>query len=356
MFCKPALRPAQVVNLRLKSVGSSTNRFGVRSHLERGKSGMSKTNLVSIVVSMILACAAADAGAYTYGASDFAVEVVEYVEGADVGSDWISGETFNNSDCALGRPTVDSAGDNWYIATDETVPVVAVYGPMRAFEVVSIGNGGSLTVRFDHKILDEAGNPYGLDLTIFGNAVQSYDYNNPNQPGWVNGDPNNFFVEAGGYAEPGIVSVSQDGQTWYTFTAPYADDFAPTLGREYDTENPDKSIGEWNNWWGDPTDPTLPLDPSLGFDSFDGWNIAQISQSYGESAGGTGFDISGFDLTVDTETGYKWIQYIRVADNPGSTATTEIDAFADVAAVPEPATVMMLVIGGLAILYGNKKR
>lgn len=352
---EPVVDPLYVASLRLASVVSSTEGLGIHPHLERGKSRMRKTNFVSVIVCAILAWSAGYARGYTYSASDFAVEVVEYVEGADVGSDWISGATFNDPSCVLGRPTVDSSGDNWYINVADTVPVVAVYGPMRAFEVASIGNGGALTVRFDHKILDEADNPYGLDFTVFGNATQSYDWNDPNQPGWVNGDPNDFTVEAGGYAEPGIVSVSQDGVTWYEFSnGPYADDFAPTLGRVYDTENPDESIGEWNNWWGEATNPTLPLDPSLGFDSFDGWNIAQISQSYGESAGGMGFDISGFDLAIDTETGCKWIQYIRVTDNPGSSATTEIDAFADVAA-PEPATVMMLMLGGLAVL-SNRKR
>ena len=341
-------------SLLLKSVGSSTDRLSVCPHFEGRKSRMRKTNFVSIIVSIILASAVGKAIAYTYNPSDFAVEVVEYVEGTDVGSDWISGEKFNNYNCTMGRPTVDTTGDGWFIPLTNPVPVVPVYSPMRASEVVTIGNGGYLTVKFDHKILDDPANLYGLDFTIFGNASQSYDYNDPNHPAWLNGDPNDFTVLGGGYVEPGIVSVSQDGQNWYTFTnGPYADDFAPTLGRVYDTENPDKSIGEWNNWWGDPTDPTIPLDPSLDFTWFDGWTIAQIAQIYGESAGGVTFDIGGFNLPLDPETGCKWIQYVRVADNPNSSATTEIDAFADV--VPEPATVVVLVVGGLALLRRNRR-
>ena len=86
----------------------------------------------------------------------------------------------------------------------------------------------------------------------------------------------------------------------------------------------------------------------VDFDSFDGWTVAEIAQAYGESAGGAGFDIGRFGLSVDPETGCKWIQYVRVEDNPDSSATTEIDGFADV--IPEPATMVMLALGGLAIL------
>ena len=297
----------------------------------------------------VLTVTAGSVSAYTYDPSDFATEVVEYVEGTGVGSDWISGVKFNDPTSALGRPTVDTTGDGWFIPLTNPVPVVPVYPSFRSFELVTIGNGGWLTVKFDHKVLDDPDNPYGLDLIVFGNAFQIIG----GGQGWTNGDPNGVTVSGNGFAEPGIVSVSQDGETWYTFSGgPFADDFAPTLGRVYDTTNPDKSIGEWNEWWGHPTDPRVPLDPSLGFSSFDGWTVAQIAQEYGESAGGTGFDIGQFALPVDPETGWKWIQYVRVADNPGSGATTEIDAFADV--IPEPATMAMLTLGGGAVLFRRR--
>ncbi len=291
---------------------------------------MLRTNRLSVGVALavVLACVTCAASAYTHNPSDFATEVVEYVEGTGVGTDWISGQTFNNPDCALDRPTVDTTGDGWYIPVSDTVPVVPVYPSFRAFELVTVGNSGSLTVKFDHKIIDNPLNPYGSDLAVFGNAFQVLG----SGQGWINGDPNDVTVGGTGFVEPGIVSVSQDGVTWHTFgDGPYADDFAPTLGRVYDTENPDKSIGEWNDWWGGPTDPTLPLDPSLDFSSFDGWTVAQIAQAYDGSAGGAGFDIGGFALPLDPETGQKWIQYVWVDDDPGSSATTEIDAFADVA-------------------------
>jgi len=153
-----------------------------------------------------------------------------------------------------------------------------------------------------------------------------------------------------GGSEPGIVSVSQDGVTWYSFTSdpnfmadnpnfiklppdaedgPFCDGFAPTLGRVYDPCNADTSIGEWNRWWAEPTNPTLPLDPSLSFEALAGRSVARVAQIYGDSAGGTGYDIARLELPVDPETQRKWFQHVRIDDAPGG-GGTEIDAVADV--------------------------
>ena len=117
--------------------------------------------------------------------------------------------------------------------------------------------------------------------------------------------------------ECGIVSVSQDGATWYSFTndpnfmaddpgfiklaadaddGPFCDGFAPTLGRVYDPCHADASIGEWNLWWAEPTNPTLPVDPNLSFETLAGRSVARVAQTYGDSAGGTGYDIARLDL------------------------------------------------------------
>ncbi len=297
-----------------------------------------------IIISIIVGVVVPGLG-YTYNPSDFATEVISYTEGSGVGSDFISGSKFNNPECALGRPTIDTTGDGWYIPVDHSVPVVPVYPAFRSYELVTIGNGGQITLKFDHKILDDPANPYGLDFIIFGNAFQIIG----GGQSWTNGNPNNVTVGANGFAEPGIVSVSQDGVNWHTFSdGPYADDFAPTLGRIYDENNPDKSIGDWNNWWGEATDPTVPLDPSFEFSSFDGKTVAEMAKTYGKSAGGIGFDIS--------DVGLDWIQYVRIEDNPNSNATTEIDAVADVAPiVPEPISLLILGVGsGVGVIA--KKR
>lgn len=289
---------------------------------------------------------AAGAVAYDYDPNDFAAEVIEYVEGTGVGSDWLSGQKFNDPCTALDRPTIDTTGDGWYIPIDENVPLIPACSAFRAFELVTIGFGGHLVVKFNHPISNDRNNPYGIDFVSFGNAFKVIG----DGQGWTNGNPNATTVEGSGFIEPGIVSVSQDGQTWYCFTndanfsddpnfiidpdcndGPFVDDFAPTLGRIYNPNEPNTSIGEWNQWWAEPTNPTLPLDTSLSFASFDGNTVAEICQVYGESAGGTGFDIDSLDLPVDPNTGLKWIRYVRV-DNPADSGhTPEIDAFADVA-------------------------
>jgi hypothetical protein len=298
----------------------------------------------AVGVTLIVMFLAGETFGYSYSPSDFATEVVEYVKGAGVGSDWLSGDPFDNAECALGRPTVDTTGDGWYIPVSDPVPVVPVYPSFRAYELVTIGNGGYLTVKFGHRVENDPNNPYGLDLIVFGNAFQVVG----GGQGWENGDPDCVTVGGTVLSEPGIVSVSQDGDVWYSFdNGPWADDFAPTLGRVYDAEDPDNSIGDWNLWWGEPTDPTVPLDPSLTSASFNGWTVGEIARLYDNSAGGMGFDIGVFGL--------DWIQYVRVSDDPNSTATTEIDAFADVAPVPEPGTLALAFAASLMLL-GRKTR
>ena len=300
---------------------------------------------LGVVVLLCVSGVTGVADAYTYDASDFATEMVEYVKGSDVGSHWITGETYDNALAALGRPTVDTTGDGWFVPLSDLMPVVPVNPPSRAYEIVTIGNGGSLTVKFDHAVLNDPANPYGLDFTIFSNAFQLGD----GVSGWTNGDPADFTLGSTALMTLANVWVSQDGVTWHSFdNGPMAGGYAPTLGRVYDTANPDNSLGTWNLWWGEATDPTLPIDPDLEPADFTGMTVAGIAQIYGQSAGGTGFDIGLLGL--------GWIQYVRVTDDPNSSATTEIDAFADVAPVPEPGTTALVVTAALTVWAWHRRR
>ncbi len=280
-------------------------------------------------------------------ADDFAAEVEAYVPGSGVSSDWLSGDPYSNPATALGRPTVDTTGDNWFVPESTPMPVVPPATAWRAFEIVTVGTGGHLTVRFDHPVWDNPDNPFGLDLIVFGNAFQGVS-----GEGWMNGDPAASTLTAQLYGSPGLVSVSRDGAEWFSFAGgPYSDTFAPTIGRLYDPANPDPALGTWNAWWGAPTDPTLPLDPALGPGDLAGLTVAEAALLYGGSAGGTGFDIGAFGL--------DWIRYVRVEAIDGP---TQIDAFADVrslgapdGAVPEPGT-MLLLGTGCAGLLGLRRR
>jgi hypothetical protein len=284
-------------------------------------------------------------GQYAYDANDFATAWIDYQPNGMV-NDWLSGQPLDDPTAALGRPAVDTTGDDWFIPMDTPAPVVPVYPAFRSTEVVYLGEGGSLTLAFNHPVSDDENNPYGIDFIVFGNAAQAFG----GEQSWVNGDPAGVQVEGSGGSEPGIVSVSQDGTTWYSYTSdpnfmadspdfiklaggdedgPFCDGFAPTLGRVYDPCYADASLGAWNQFWAEPTNPTLPLDPALSYASLGGMSVARMAQTYGDSAGGTGYDLARLDLPADPNTGKKWFQFVRIDDAPGG-GTTDIDAVSDV--------------------------
>lgn len=259
-----------------------------------------------------------------YGADDFAVEVVEYVQGDGVGTDWLSQQPFNDPNAALGRPALETSGDGWYVPVETNVPVAPVYPPFRASQLVTIGNGGHLTVKFDHPVADDENNLHGIDFIIFGDTYQIIGKGR----GWTGGNPEEITLGGSVSAEPGLVAVSPDGRNWYAFSSgPYADSFAPTAGRQWD---------DVNDVWARELDPTRPVDPSLTASDMEGLTLAEMIEAYGGSAGGTGFDLRWLDpndyaaLPLDPNTGSRWIQYVRIQDDPDSSVTTEIDAIADV--------------------------
>ena len=312
----------------------------------------------------LLTCSAAPAQ-YVYDPADFAVEVVDYHAG-NSGQTWDSlspNRNFKDSSTAMGRPTVDSCGDDWYFPMDDPAPVNPAYPAFRYYEICTVGydshreslqtiydGTGYLELKFGGRVYDNPLNPFGCDFIVFGNAAQD------GQSEWSNGDPQDLTIGPDAFTEPGAVLVSQDGVTWYRLPEPGeapagggqaargVDDFAPTLGRVYDPANPDTSINTeyWTNqWWGHPTNPTYPLDPALDPADFNGMTVAQIAEAYEGSAGGTGLDLLALDaadyaaLTTDPNTGMKWIQYVRI-ENPKDGdgeyygASTEVDAVADV--------------------------
>ena len=249
-------------------------------------------------------------------ASDYAWEVVPGSYDNSMSDAW------DDPQVVLDRPTIDTVDEY-----SRTLPVVPVFGPWKPWEIYKVGEGTSLVVKFDHPVMDDPLNPCGVDFIIFGNTIQLANMY------WTNGDPNSVLIQnpAKISAEPAIVSVSQyQNGPWYTFSnGPYADDFAPTLGRVY---NPVQG-----NWWGSPTIPTYPLNPALSPTSFVGLTVAQVAIKYGWSAGGTGFDLSDLNPPLpppDPPLPWPWFQYVRVEQQGG--LTPEIDAFADIAPMAFP--------------------
>jgi hypothetical protein len=277
----------------------------------------------AILLTVLLSCDIA--AAYECDANDFATEVISYKAGTGAGYYTLSGT-------ALGRCGVDTD----YLGSLR--PVVPVYPQWLPTKLVTIGVGGHLTLKFNHRIADDENNPYGFDFIIFSNPMMVLDGLN----NWEYGDPEAAILETGQVnPEYGLVSVSQDGLEWFTFEdGPYADTFAPTLGRIYDPNDPNGSYAGWDNyWWGEVTDPTLPLDPNVRGEDFAGKSLAELCFAYGKSAGGTAFDLQSLSpddyasLDIDPQTGRKWIQYIMIecnSTNPSAGVLPEIDAVSDV--------------------------
>ena len=229
-------------------------------------------------------------------ATPYATEVISYTAGNNA----VSGYT--NPSTALGEPERQTGwGD-----------VTMFNPPWLTDEIVSIGAGGSLVVKFDHQVLDnsETAN-WGIDFLVFGNAMFT----------------NSGGTASGCFAEPANIAVSQYGTTWYDIDGIYADNLFPTQGFT-DTSSIYGSDGST------PTDFTLPVDPGI---AWNGKTYSELLTLYNGSGGGTGVDFSG--------TGLDWIQYAKVYQDSTDTWSAEIDAFADV--VPEPATLALLGLGGL---------
>ena len=278
-----------------------------------------------IQIALFVACCsfAVTALAADFDPNDFAIEVVSYKDGG--------ASSHNDPNTALGRPSVNT---DYFSADRPIVPVIAAW---EQDQVVKIGFGGHLVLKFSHKVADDENNPYGVDFIVFGNAFQKIG----GGVNWEYQDPATVTITSDDvYAEPGLVSVSQDGQTWYTYrdpNLPRADTFAPTLGRIYDPNSAVDAYPGWDNqWWAHVTNPTIPLDPNLTPADFVGKTVAEVCAIYGASAGGTGFDLQDLTvadyaaLTADEQTGRKWIQYVKVEYTGSILYETEIDAVADV--------------------------
>jgi hypothetical protein len=107
-------------------------------------------------------------------------------------------------------------------------------------DVVSLGNGGSIVLSFAPNAIVDGPGP---DFIVFENAF------------WVGGNPNDI------YAEPGEVSVSDDGTKWTTFPctptldpqSPHGTGVAPPYG----------TCAGWQAVYSAPGNGISPLDPSV---------------------------------------------------------------------------------------------
>jgi len=244
---------------------------------------------------------------------------------------------YNDPNALLSKPTTTIAA--WGGGTSHVSLVEPAYG---ANTVTTFNEGDWAVVKFDHQVMDDPNNPYGLDFIVYGNAMFA------GSGGFVYDDSDHraFAIGGGVNSEALQISVSQNGTDWYTYdNGPYGDSYYPTNPWVWD---PDQWDATGNGWTTTENDYAKPVNPDLDQADFAAaGNSYAAMLLYDGSAGGIGFDLA--------ESGYDWIEYIRVEGVNGF-AGGEIDAFADVAPVPVPAAVWLLGSGLLGLVGLRRQR
>ncbi|MEO8428957.1 MAG: hypothetical protein ABI651_17820 [Verrucomicrobiota bacterium] len=247
-------------------------------------------------------------------AASFADAVVGYDPGSLSGS----AVSFTNATAALGEPSRVTPGP-FGGAVDPFNP------PYLESQLVAIGQGGSVTVRFNSPILNNPGNPHGLDFIIYGNA--GFVITNGDFSGGGITDGSLFGNNTGSTR----VSVSADNVSYFSLN--------PSRASVVDELYPTDGSGDF----------ARAVNPALGKVDFSGQDLAGIRALYDGSGGGTGFDISWAQDSAGQDVNLPAINFIRVDVLTGK---SEIDAFA---VVPEP-SVWALALVGTGIFWMRRPR
>ena len=252
-------------------------------------------------------------------AQPFADSIVSYTAGANVTPG------FDDPASALGMPALNNGSSEFGGQVFDNGDVTPFNPAFLPDQLVQVGDGGELIVRFDAPVLDDSANPFGIDLLVFGNAF----FFQPDLFGAVAEELS---------ADDALISVSQDGLLWSDITSVFADALFPTSAY---TDTP----GAFLSGGATLSDFTLPVDPSIDWlDATYAELVTDLGALYAGSGGGGGVDLA--------EAGLPWIQYVRIQAQSGVVA--EIDAFSDVAALPEPAAMALLLLG-LCALGGARR-
>ena len=233
----------------------------------------------------------------TFATAQYAFEIVDFESG--VGSN----AGYDDPEAVLGEPTRMSS------LAGIPMSVVTPFQPAwNAGELLTIGAGGHLVIAFEELVHDDQGNPFGIDLLIFGNAF------------FLNSNSKSPCV-SGLYDEGGVIEVSLDGIEFVAIESVSADGIFPTLGY-LDAEPFGVVPGTFES------DFTRPVEPGLGEEMLSGMCWEDMLLAYDGSGGGTPIDLAG--------TGLPAIRFVRITVSEDAMFLPEIDALADVASVRTP--------------------
>jgi len=276
---------------------------------------MNQLKLVAVVIT--------GSAVFSFAAfAQFATAIVDYSSGTGFATEFGTGAPHTDSSTALGAPAAATTGEFG-------APITPFNAPYEKEQVVSLGEGGSLTVQFANPIRNGSANPFGIDFMIYGTAG-FIDADWPN--GITDGTGSIFGNNVSGVTR---VYVGNSTDNMYLLN--------PSLAPIVDGMFPTDSSGNFHS----------AVDPSFTNASFANKTMEEIRAIYNGSAGGTGFDLAWAVDDLNNPVALGNIQFIRVDVVSGR---SEIDAFSAVM-VPEPSTFLLAALGGsLMFLARCKKR
>ena len=253
--------------------------------------------------------------------AQFATRVEAYTSGTGFATEFGTGTPYTDASTALGSPSTITSGDFGG-------PVTPFAAPYLLSQLVSLGAGGSLTVEFAAPIQNSSLNPFGLDFLVFGSA----SFLDADWPNGVTDGTASMFGQATGTTR---VFAGNDPGNMFLLN--------PSLAPVVDGRFPTDGAGNFQ----------LPADPALGNAAFANKTLAQVRGLYGNSGGGTGFDLAWAVDGNNQPVGLSSARFIRVDVLTGH---SEIDAFASVLPVPEPGALVLTALGSLGIVCLRRQR
>ena len=235
-------------------------------------------------------------GASETWAMQFAAEVVSYKPGAGCATDWSTGAGYTKKEAIVGEPTRKTPG-KW------GGPITPFSPPYLLEQILSIGEGGEVTLKFAKPIRDEALNPFGLDFLVFGGAGFTITNGDFGGGGITDGT---LFGQDDGETR---VSVSADGDAWFVLD--------PKRAPAFDAYHPTDGSGDFG----------LPVNPALDKGDFAAGGLAKFTELYDGSGGGTGYDLGWAVDAAGKPVALAQVRFVRLEVLSGK---AEIDAVSDV--------------------------